>query len=56
MLSIAHGSLFRSYALSDADRLILLYMGADVLALYYIWRVRRVSDVFADFPAKPKED
>lgn len=56
MLSMEHGSLFRSYALSDADRLILLYMGADVLALYYIWRVRRVSDVFADFPAKPKED
>lgn len=55
MLSMAHGSLFRSFALSDADRLILMYMGIDVLAVYYLWRVPRVSDVFCDFPARPEE-
>lgn len=52
----AHGSIWNSYALSGADRLLMVNMGLDVLALYYLWRVRRVSDVFADFPARPKED
>lgn len=52
-----HGhSMWGDYHLSQTDRLVLARLGLDALALYYLWRVRRVSDVFADFPARPKEN
>ena len=56
LFSQLHGTLWNSYALTDKDRFLMVQMGLALLALYYLWRVRRVSDVFADFPARPKED
>lgn len=49
----SHTSILNSYALSSADRMLVVHMGLDLLALYYLWRSPRVGDVFADFPAKP---
>lgn len=47
------GHLLGAYFLSDADRWVVVSLGVDALALYYLWRVARVGDVFADFPAPP---
>jgi hypothetical protein len=55
LYSEVHGSLWASYALDATDRFLLLQMGLSLLALYYLWRVPRVSDVFCDFPARPEE-
>lgn len=55
LYSQMHGSLWASYALDASDRFLLVQMGLSLLALYYLWRVPRVSDVFADFPARPEE-
>lgn len=49
----SHASIWNSYALNAADRMLVVHMGLDLLALYYLWRSPRVADVFADFPAKP---
>lgn len=43
-----------SYVLTDSARLAVVILGVDVLSLYYLWRSPRVSDVFADFPARPQ--
>lgn len=53
---LAHSAgpdILYSYVLSDASRLALTNLGIDLLALYYLWRSPRVTDVFADFPATP---
>ncbi|MEW5769194.1 MAG: DUF2919 family protein [Pseudomonadota bacterium] len=47
-------AIWNTFVLLDADRLVVVNMGLDLLALYYLWRVRRVADVFADFPAPPR--
>ncbi|MCP5278847.1 MAG: DUF2919 family protein [Thiobacillus sp.] len=54
LYSQVHASLWASYALTTKDRFLLVQMGLSLLALYYLWRVRRVSDVFDDFPSKPQ--
>ncbi len=54
---LAHSAgpdILASYVLSDSARLVVVNLGVDVLALYYLWRSPRVSDVFADFPARPQ--
>lgn len=52
----SHASIWNSYALSTADRMLVVNMGLDLLALYYLWRSPRVADVFADFPARPPSE
>jgi hypothetical protein len=37
----------------DSSRLVLVSLGLDLLVVYYLWRIRVVGDVFADFPRTP---
>lgn len=55
LYSQLHVSIWASYALNGNDRFLLVQMGVALLALYYLWRATKVSDVFADFPPKPTE-
>jgi hypothetical protein len=43
--------IWNSFTMLDSDRLVVVNMGMDLLFVYYLWRVQRVTDVFADFPS-----
>ncbi len=44
-------AIWNSFSMLDSDRLVIVNIGIDMLSLYYLWRIPRVTDVFADFPS-----
>lgn len=43
-------NLVQAERLTQAERLVVVSMGMNVLLIYYLWRSPRVADTFADFP------
>lgn len=48
--------IWHTYGLSTSQRFVIFNLGMTALAIYYLWRVTLVREVFADFPESGAND
>lgn len=56
MAFLEGGGVWSAYYYDDRERLVIVSLGLNLLALYLLWRFPLFGHVFADFPAEDAPD
>jgi hypothetical protein len=51
LIFLEGGGVWSAYFYGERERMVIVSLGLNLLALYYLWRGAMVGDVFADFPS-----